>query len=127
MDRSFGQPGEGGGHGRGVTLTTDRDGGFRYDFAPTPYSIAYFVFPPIGAVPGKPPLPIIGIRDGAQAYWVGSDHHRFDYRIISPSGSAERDSAQRITGAYAFRELPPRPGKAEKEKGWELALTIHRR
>jgi len=124
LDTYFGRPEDYGHHDQRAMLTTDGSGNFCHLFDPCAYHITFFLLPPLGPFPRRPPKPVYGVHLSPCTYVVGYDRDHFDYRIIPASGPPERDPSQRVSGSYALREFQMRPDSPKKLKGWETSLTI---
>ncbi len=72
LDARMGKPSRYGHKDQVVMVRTDPDGRIEHAFAETTYSIAFWLLPPLGPCPKKPPKPWVLLRTDRQTddYWV---------------------------------------------------------
>jgi hypothetical protein len=72
LDARWGKPEDYGHRDQKATLATDDTGRFEHAFMPTTYSIAFWLIPPLGPIPRKPPEPYFYLKLPSQTneFWV---------------------------------------------------------
>jgi hypothetical protein len=72
VDTRWGKPEDYGHHDQKATVTTDANGQFEYAFAATTYSVTFWLIPPLGPIPRKPPEPYFYLKLPVQMeeFWV---------------------------------------------------------
>jgi hypothetical protein len=125
LDAAMGKPADYGHQDQWVSLTTDAEGRYWYEFQPVTYSVSYWLFPPLGPMPKDPPKPVVGLRtrlaDGEWfiLYAEGDSSRALRWR----EGTEDRTP---LPNGVSKPVLTLRPATEGSPPGWTTELTALR-
>jgi len=104
LDARWGKPEDYGHRDQKATLATDDKGRFDHAFMPTTYSIAFWIFPPLGTIPRKPPEPYFYLKLPSQTneFWVlWMKKEGLETKVIERGNRTPRDQSQLLPAAFS--------------------------
>ena len=130
LDSVMGEPSDYGHRPLRASITTDAEGRFSHLFPGTTYSIAFWLVPPLGALPRKPPQPTVAVRTPSIApNWVlvRSTDDGIESRLFEEATkTVKADPEARVTGSSTFVDPPDAERESQGFRGWRLDATIRR-
>ena len=96
LDRYFGKP-EDYGHRDMEQVALPAGGKYRIEFSPVAYHITFWLLPPLGAYPKRPPPPAYLLRflgNDNEVYLVGLNKKEFQYRVFDRQSRQEKKPSE---------------------------------
>jgi|SRR5262245_23157615 len=123
LDRAFGKP-EDYGHKDHTVTTAVSEGTFTVEFPPVVYHVTFWLLPPLGAYPKRPPAPVyyVSFSDAPEeVYLVGMKGEEFDYRVFD---RASRQARPKTAAAWSIVDGKYLLVDSAGKKVWHLRITI---
>lgn len=103
LDAKWGKSEDYGHHDQKATLATDDTGRFDHVFSPTTYSMVFWIIPPLGPIPRKPPEPYFYLKLPAQTdeFWVlWMQKTGLEAKLIEGGNSIPLDQSQIVPADF---------------------------
>lgn len=124
LDAKWGKPEDYGHRDQRATLTTDNQGRFEHAFDATTYSVSYWLLPPLGPFPRKPPAPFFSLMLPAQRdeFWmVWMKKKGPEAKLVVKDAGKLLDQSQNVPTAFSGELIWE---KKEDMRGYLVNLDI---